>query len=130
MPAGATPRSSPAAAATAPLVRWPVKTAEHIDLWLHAFAMLATDSAPMPLYRRGYRDSLTVLKNRREPAHRAGRQSARRWPGGSPVRLAYLQAQFLPLDMANWDVLKAFAELFLQYEGDPRRAPSRRAGRA
>ena len=121
MPPGATPASSPGAATTAPLVRWPIKTAEHVDLWLHSFAMLANDTAPVPLYRRGYRDSLTVLKNNANvlTSLDANRGSLATRLAASP---AYLQAQFLPLDMANWDVLHAFAERFLQYEGETGRA--------
>ena len=121
LPPGATPRSSPAAANTPPLVRWPITTAEHVDLWLHAFAMVSNDSAPIPLYRRGYRDSLTVLKNR---ANILTSLDANR--GALATRLAaspaYLQAQFLPLDMANWDVLHAFADRFLKFEGEKGRA--------
>src|SRR6188472_2996364 len=91
LPPGATPRSSPAAASTPPLVRWPIKTAEHVDLWLHAFAMVSNDSAPIPLYRRGYRDSLTVLKNRANilTSLDANRGALATRLAGSP---AYLQA--------------------------------------
>lgn len=121
LPPGATPRSNPAAAATPPLVRWPVKTAAHVDLWLHAFAMVSNDTFPVPLYRRGYRDSLTVLKNSANllTSLDANRSSLAARLAASP---AYLQAQFLPLDMANWDVLHAFAERFLTYEGETGRA--------
>ncbi len=96
----------------------------HADLWLHAFAMLANDSSPVPLYRRGYRDSLTVVKNRANiltalDANRATLSKGLASSGG------YLQAQFLPLDQPNWDAMRASLERFLQFEGDPRRAPDR-----
>lgn len=102
--------------------RWLVKTSEHIDLWLHSFAMLSRDSTTVPLYRRGYRDSLTVVKNSQNilTALDANRVQL---AAGLAASGRYLQAQFLPLDVANWDVLKSFAEKFLQYEGEPRRAP-------
>lgn len=101
--------------------RWLVKTSEHIDLWIHAFAMLSTDSTNVPLYRRGYRDSLTVVKN---SANVLTALDANRVQLASGLASSnrYLQAQFLPLDVANWDVLKSFAEKFLLYEGDPKRA--------
>ena len=44
-----------------PVLTWPVKTREHVDLWLHGFALLSNDSSAVPLFRRGYRDDLTVL---------------------------------------------------------------------
>ena len=46
-------------------VRWPVRTLPHVDLWLHALALVSDDSSTVPLFRRHYRDSLTVEKNRR-----------------------------------------------------------------
>ena len=122
--APATDVSSPAQPVA---TRWPVKTAEHIDLWLHAFAMLTSDSAdaaPIPLYRLGYRDSLIVVRNR---VNILSSLDANRvvLTTGLAASSGYLQAQFLPLDMANWDVVRAFAERFLLYEGDPRRAPDK-----
>ena len=45
--------------------QWPVKTREFVDLWLHGFALLADDSLPVPLFRRGYAEAITVEKNRR-----------------------------------------------------------------
>ncbi len=109
---------------TQPALRWPVRTAEHIDLWLHAFALISEDTAHVRLYRIGYRDSLVVEKNQRNvltslDANRA--TLAKRLPtvGG------YLQAQFLPFEFSNWDAMKYAIERFLQFEGDPRRAPDR-----
>ncbi|MEO7360810.1 MAG: hypothetical protein ABI120_10795, partial [Gemmatimonadaceae bacterium] len=46
------------ASAPAPQVQWPVKRAEHVDLWLHSFAEISTDTAAIPLFKRGYRDSI------------------------------------------------------------------------
>jgi len=115
---------SPSTPSTQPALRWPVRTAEHIDLWLHAFALISEDTARVRLYRNGYRDSLVVVKNQRNvltslDANRA--VLAKRLPltGG------YLSAQFLPFEFANWDAMKYAIERFLQYEGDPRRAPDR-----
>jgi len=108
-------------------IRWPIKTAEHIDLWLHAFAVISTDTATVPLYRRGYRDSATVIKNR---ANLLTALDANRGvlATGLASSSRYLQAQFLALEVGNWDVLRAGAERFLQYDGDPRRAPDRETG--
>lgn len=124
-PNGAAPvGSSPSTPSMQPPLRWPVRTAEHIDLWLHAFALISEDTARVRLYRNGYRDSLVVVKNQRTvltslDANRA--TLAKRLPltGG------YLSAQFLPFEFANWDAMKYAIERFLQYAGDPRRAPDR-----
>ncbi len=126
LPAGPNGTSSAGAApviAQAPL-RWPVRTAEHIDLWLHAFALISEDTALVRLYRNGYRDSLVVVKNQRNvltslDANRATLAKRLSVTGG------YLPAQFLPFEFANWDAMKYAIERFLQFEGDPRRAPDR-----
>ncbi len=44
---------------------WQLKVREHVDLWLHGWAMVLPDTAPVPLFRRGWRDETTVLKNQR-----------------------------------------------------------------
>ncbi len=116
--------ASNAAAGVQPAVRWPVRTAEHIDLWLHAFSLISEDTAQVRLYRRGYRDSLVVVKNQRNlltslDANRATLVKRLGVVGG------YLQAQFLPFEFANWDAMRVAIERFLQFEGDPRRAPDR-----
>lgn len=124
-PSGVAPSgAAPSTAVAQPPLRWPVRTAEHIDLWLHAFALISEDTSRVRLYRNGYRDSLVVVKNQRNvltslDANRA--TLAKRLPltGG------YLQAQFLPFEFANWDAMKYAIERFLQFEGDPRRAPDR-----
>jgi hypothetical protein len=107
-----------------PVLRWPVRTAAHIDLWLHAFALISSDSARVRLYRIGYRDSLVVIKNQRNvltslDANRA--TLAKRLPSTG----GYLSAQFLPFEFSNWDAMAYAIERFLQFEGDPRRAPDR-----
>src|SRR4051812_8458350 len=48
----------------APNVIWPVKTREHVDLWLHGFAMLQEDTTFVPFFKRGYSTNMIVLKNR------------------------------------------------------------------
>jgi hypothetical protein len=44
---------------------WPVKTRYVVDLWLHGYAMLETDSSGVPDFRRDYRDAMVVEKNSR-----------------------------------------------------------------
>ena len=120
----ATSGGSPSAPLPPPALRWPVRTAEHIDLWLHAFALISEDTTRVRLYRIGYRDSLVVVKNQRNvltslDANRPTLAKRLATTGG------YLPAQFLPFEFANWDAMKYAIERFLQFEGDPRRAPDR-----
>jgi hypothetical protein len=98
-------------------VRWPVKTEQHVDLWLHSFAMISTDNAPIPLFRRGYRDSLTAIKNRNNitTSLDANRETLSRRLTTNP---ALIQAQFLALSFNNVAELRFAIEKFLQVQGD------------
>lgn len=116
---------TPAASAAPPPIRWPVRTAPHVDLWLHGLALLRTDSAVVPLYRRGYRDSLVVVRNQAGITTRldALRDSlARRMA----VR-GYLTAEFVPFAFGGWTELQATVERVVQVDGDPRRTGERGA---
>lgn len=124
-PAPAATVASPDTPATQPPLRWPVRTVPHVDLWLHAFAMLSEDSATVPLYRRGYRDSITVIKNQRNLL--TGLDANREALVRGLKRQGYLEAQFLPFLFANWEEMRASGEQFLQLGGEVRRAPSREA---
>lgn len=126
---GATLVSAPTLPAqSAPLapgaVRWPVRTLPHVDLWLHALALVSDDSSKVPLFRRHYRDSLTVEKNRRNIAsaldvNRVTLQRGIARAGG------YLDAHFLPFAFNDWEEMRSTAERFLQVGGDPRRLATR-----
>jgi hypothetical protein len=102
---------------------WPVKTREHVDLWLHGFALLQPDTTQVPFFQRGYRDQLTVAKNRANvttilDANRD--QLTRRFA----VNRDLVGAQFLALYFGSWEELRQGVQLFLQANGDPNRAGS------
>lgn len=124
---GSAPAPSPLPSSETPSaslqLRWPVRTVEHVDLWLHSFALLSLDSAAVPLYRRGYRDSLTVEKNRRNILTALDGNRTALVKGVE--RNGYLNAQFIPLAYASWEEMRQSAEQFLQFEGNLQRAPNR-----
>ncbi len=107
-----------------PLARWPIKTASHVDLWLHAFAMLSEDTAAVPSFRMGYRDSLTVVKNRANVLTLldTSRPVLAKRLSASP---GYLQAQTLAFEFDSWDALRVAAERFVLADGDNRRVLDR-----
>ena len=106
-----------------PSIIWPMKTREHVDLWLHGFALLQEDTTFVPFFRRGYGTDLTVLKNRANVVSQldANRDRLR-------ARLAInpqlINAQFVPLSFSSWDELNAAVDLFVRANGDPRAASS------
>ena len=118
------PASSGTAAAPKPAESpyWPIKTREHVDLWLHGFAMLMDDTARVPFFRRGYRDQMVVVKNRANVTTQldANRDRLRARLFANPA-LA-VNAQFLAQEFGTWAELKQGAGLFLEAQGNVQRA--------
>lgn len=114
--------AGPVASAQTPN-QWVIKTREHVDLWLHGFAMLQEDTARVPLFRRGYRDEIVVRKNR---------ENTRTLLDSNRTRLVARltqnrqlgNAQFAALYFGSWDEMREAIDIFLRSEGDPRRASS------
>ncbi|HEY4129817.1 MAG TPA: hypothetical protein VGM50_04340 [Gemmatimonadaceae bacterium] len=44
---------------------WRVSTYEHMDLWLHGFAMLTSDTGHVPFFARGYKQEIKALKQQK-----------------------------------------------------------------
>jgi hypothetical protein len=118
-PSAAGTAGSGGAAQTAAL--WPVKTREHVDLWLHGYALVQDDTAQVPFFRRGYRDRLTVLKNQANvvTALDRGRDSLRLRLAENP---GLVGGQFLALSFATWDDLRRAIDLFVSVDGSTQRA--------
>lgn len=128
---GATTNAPRSATPAQALGRWTVSRASHIDLWLHAFALLTADTTPVPLFRRHYRDSITAIKARENivTSLDANRETLAKRFRTNP---ALVQAQFLALNFRTFAELKDAGDKFLQYQGDLSRAPDAvtRAGMA
>lgn len=121
--AGGTPAPSASAEPATPSRNqpWPVKTRQHLDTWLHGFAMIQDDTAKVPFFRRGYREQMIVAKNRQNITTLldANREKLR---AGLAARPQLINTQFFPFQMASWEETRQFIEYFLKAEGDPRRA--------
>lgn len=100
---------------------WPIKTREHVDLWLHGFAMIADDSAAVPLFRRGYRDAMTVTKNSRNVLTQLDERRAE-LARGYKASPSYQAAQFIPLYFGSQAELAAAVQIFLASNGAAQRA--------
>ncbi len=103
---------------------WPIKTREHVDLWLHGFAMVEDDSAQVPLFRRGYRDDLTVTKNKANVLTKLDTNHDQ-LHARFAVNHNLMGAQFLAIETGSWEELRQIVTVFLKANGDPNRAPSR-----
>ncbi|HEY1952413.1 MAG TPA: hypothetical protein VGG76_06370 [Gemmatimonadaceae bacterium] len=118
--AGQTPTSS---------IIWPIKTREHVDLWLHGFALLQEDTTFVPFFRRGYGTDMTVLKNRANVVTQldANRDRLRARLATNPQ---LINAQFVPLSFSSWAELNQAVDLFIRANGDPRAASSQQQANA
>ncbi len=100
---------------------WPIVTREHVDLWLHGFAMVQDDTASIPFFQRDYRQRMTAVKTRANvsTALDANRETLR---AHFATRPGLINAQFLALYFGSWHDIQRATEIFLQAEGDPRRS--------
>jgi hypothetical protein len=112
-----------------PSITWPIKTREHVDLWLHGYALLQEDTTFVPFFRRGYGTNLTVLKNRANVVTQldANRDRLRARLAVNPQ---LINAQFVPLSFSTWDEMNQAVDLFVRANGDPRAASSQQQAAA
>jgi hypothetical protein len=105
-------------------VKWPLRTREHIDLWLHGFAMISNDTSPVPLFRHGYRDALLAARAKASAVTDldVNRDVLAKRMRENP---ALVNAQFLAFSFAAWDDLVATIDAFVKAEGDPKKAKSK-----
>ena len=120
---GTATNGGPSAGPTSPAVIWPIKTREHVDLWLHGFAMLQEDTTFVPFFKRGYSTDMIVLKNRANVVSQldANRDKLRARLAANPQ---LVNAQFVPLSFSTWAELTQTVDLFVRAEGNPRAASS------
>src|SRR5438477_8226464 len=95
-----------------PDVIWPIKIREHVDLWLHGFAMLQEDTTFVPFFKRGYGTDMIVLKNRANVVTQldANRDKLRATLGTHPE---LINAQFVPLAFSTWTELTQAVDIFV-----------------
>jgi hypothetical protein len=101
--------------------QWPVKTREHVDLWLTAFAELSTDTtAKVPVYSRDYLDQLALAQNQQsiltslDSVH-DGLQA--HWD--QAPKLA--DARALALDAGTWEDMQSAIDLYLDPPTDKKK---------
>src|SRR5256714_7583552 len=113
----------------APNAVWPIKTREHVDLWLHGYALLQEDTTFVPFFKRGYSTNMIVLKNRANVVTQldANRDKLRSRLSANPQ---LINAQFVPLAFSSWNELTQTVDLFVRANGDPRAASSQQQASA
>lgn len=108
---------------------WPLRTREHLDLWLHGYAMIQDDTSLVPLFRRGYKSEMQALRSRSNISTQLDANMA-------ALRARFIvnpqlgNAHFLPLQFGSPDDLRDAINMFIQADGDPRRATSQEGANA
>jgi hypothetical protein len=105
------------------VLTWPVKTREHVDLWLHGFALLSSDSSRVPLFRSGYRDDLTVLKNKANVLTQLD-VNRDRLSSQLAASRGLVNAQFVPFYFSSLAEMHSAIDRFVQSDGNPSAARS------
>lgn len=108
---------------------WPLRTREHLDLWLHGYAMIQDDTSLVPLFKRGYKTEMRAIRSRANISTQLDANM-------ETLRARFLinrnlgHAQFLPLQFDSPNAMRDVINLFIQADGDPRRAGSQEAANA
>lgn len=114
------PRPTPTGGLT-PLLNavWPVRTREHVDLWLHGYAMLTSDTTLVPYFRRGYAERMAEVRRQRSVSTQldANRATLRGRLIVNPSLAT--SGQFLPMYFESWDQMRQVIELFVRAGGNP-----------
>jgi len=129
--AGATPSANPAPVAarsstgaqpaTSPLVQstWPVRTREHLDVWLHSYALITQDTTLVPYFRRGYRDRIAPVRRQHGVSTLIDANRDRLLARIAIQPSLATSGQFLPLYFSSWEQMRQMIDLFVRNGGNP-----------
>jgi hypothetical protein len=108
---------------------WPIRTREHLDLWLHGYAMIQDDTSLVPLFKRGYKTEMQGIRSRANISTQldANMQTLR---ARFVLNPQLGNAHFLPLQFGAPESMRDAINMFIQADGDPRRATSQEGANA
>jgi hypothetical protein len=98
---------------------WPVRTREHVDLWLHSYALILDDTTLVPYFRRGYREQMIALRNQRGVSTLLNTNRSKLLARIAVEPSLATNGQFLPLYFANWDQMRQTIDQFIRHNGNP-----------
>ena len=115
-PASGTPTTGQSRAPT-----WRLATLEHVDLWLHGFALLTSDTGHVPFFARGYKQRITSAKRQRNLFTQldANQQDLSARFASNP---ALTNAQFVAMYFNSLQEIVSATDYFIRSNGNPRAA--------
>ena len=119
--AGTTQGSSSTATNASQRAAWRLATLEHVDLWLHGFALLTSDTGHVPFFARGYKQRITAAKQQRNLFTQldANRQDLSARFASNP---SLTNAQFVAMYFGSFQEIVNATDFFIRSNGDPRAA--------
>ena len=98
---------------------WRVATLEHVDLWLHGFAMLTSDTGHVPFFARGYKQRSWPAKREKSIVTQldANQQTLSARFAANP---ALTNAQFLAMYFSSLQEIATATDYFIRSSGNPR----------
>lgn len=105
----------------APAPGWRVNTREDVDLWLHGFALLTSDTGRVPFFARNYKQHITAIKRQKNllTALDANQPQLSARFASNP---ALTNAQFLAMYFPSFQEIVNATNLFIRAQGNPRAA--------
>ena len=107
---------------------WRVTTKEQVDLWLHGFALLTSDTGHVPFFARGYKQRITALKAAAKRLH-AARREQQELSARFATNPALTNAQFLAMYFTSFQEIVDATDFFIRSTGNPRARAIRRCSR-
>ena len=98
---------------------WPVRTREHLDVWLHTYAMLTQDTTLVPYFDRGYRDRISAIRRQRGVSSELDANRAQLLARIAVTPELMTNGQFVPLYFSSWDQMRQMIDLFVRNNGNP-----------
>jgi hypothetical protein len=118
---GSTPNTTPRTgnapgAASTPMVAttWRTSSHEHIDLWLHTYAMLDADTMLVPYFTRGYRTRMTDLRRQRGVSSLLDQTRDKLVARIAVNPSLSTSGQFIPLYFPNWETMRQAIDVFVR----------------
>jgi hypothetical protein len=98
---------------------WRVTTLEHVDLWLHGFALLTSDTGHVPFFARGYKQRVTAAKRQRNVFTQldANAQDLSARFASNP---ALTNGQFVAMYFGSLQEIVTATDFFIRSNGNPR----------
>jgi len=114
-------RTTPATSGQSPAPSWRLATLEHVDLWLHGFALLTSDTGHVPFFARGYKQRITAAKRQRNLFTQldANQQDLSARFAANP---GLTNAQFVAMYFGSLQEIVSATDYFIRANGNPRAA--------